>query len=769
METHTYKIDPWKILEVGWNQNKIKDSESIFSIGNGAMGQRANFEEDFSGKSLQGSYIGGIYYPDKTKVGWWKNGYPEYFAKVINAPSWLGISILIDSIPLDLNKVNRVERFERILDMKKGLYERAFSIKMKNNLKVEINSKRFISMKRKSVGAISYKIRCNRDVKISLSPYINFDVSNDDSNWDEKFWETNEKINTQNKSLVKSRVKKTGFKVITYMKADLYDNNVKLEKPFIAKCNSKKILLESEQILKRDHTLKLVKFGGYVTSKCNDWNKIESKTNKILNYLENTSFEGLYQEHKLEWAKIWGQSDIEIRGDNKSQQAVRFNIFQLNQTYRGDNPSLNFGPKGFTGEKYGGSTYWDTEAYCVPFCLGTKPPNVTLNLLNYRYRHLDKAIENAKKLGFKNGAALFPMVTMNGEECHNEWEITFEEIHRNNAIAYAIFNYTRYTGNSKYLLDKGLQVLVGICRFWAQRVSYSEKKNKYVILGVTGPNEYENNVNNNWYTNYSTKWCLKFTLDSIKICKKNNANSFEELSKKLKIKKYELDLWLKISKNIYLNKNEELGVFVQQDGFFDKDLKEVDKLDYSQRPLNQNWSWDRILRSPYIKQADVLQGIYFFEDKFDTKSIKNNYEFYEKFTVHESSLSPCIHSIIACKLGKIESAYELFKRASRLDLDDYNKEVEEGLHITSMAGSWLTIVEGFAGMRVKNNSLHFTPRLPKNWKKLAFKINFRGNIYKINYNESMFQCSLNFNQDCFIYVNKQKLTFDKNRKAHSHI
>ena len=223
METHFYKINPWKIIEVGWNRDKIMDSESIFSIGNGAMGQRANFEEDFSGKSLQGSYIGGIYYPDKTKVGWWKNGYPEYFAKVINAPSWIGISILIDNIPLDLNKVDNVEKFERILDMKNGLYERAITLKMEDDLKVEISSKRFISMKRKSVGAISYKIKCNRDVKISLSPYIDFDVSNSDSNWDEKFWETKEKLNEQNISLIKSKVKKTGFKVITYMKTNLYE------------------------------------------------------------------------------------------------------------------------------------------------------------------------------------------------------------------------------------------------------------------------------------------------------------------------------------------------------------------------------------------------------------------------------------------------------------------------------------------------------------------------------------------------------------------
>ena len=518
-------------------------------------------------------------------------------------------------------------------------------------------------------------------------------------------------------------------------------------------------------MLKKGHTLKLVKFGGYVTSKCNDWNKIENKTNKVLNHLENASFKVLYQEHKLEWAKIWEQSDIKINGDIESQQAIRFNIFQLNQTYRGDDPNLNFGPKGFTGEKYGGSTYWDTEAYCVPFCLGTKPPEVTIKLLNYRYLQLDKAIENAKKLGFENGAALFPMVTMNGEECHNEWEITFEEIHRNNAIAFAIFNYTRYTGDINYLINKGLEVLVGISRFWAQRVSYSKKKNKYVILGVTGPNEYENNVNNNWYTNYSTKWCLKFTLDSIKICKKKNTNSYKELSKKLKIKKYELDLWLKISKNIYLNDDKKLGIFVQQDGFFDKDLKEVGELDNSERPLNQNWSWDRILRSPYIKQADVLQGIYFFEDHFDIESIKNNYEFYQKFTVHESSLSPCIHSIIACKLEKISEAHELFKRASRLDLDDYNKELEEGLHITSMAGSWLTVVEGFAGMRVRNNSLHFTPRLPENWRDLIFKVNFRQNIYKIEISKSFFQCSLDLKQDCFIYVNNKKLKFDTNGKT----
>tara|TARA_A100001011_G_scaffold264033_1_gene272635 strand:- start:52 stop:2361 length:2310 start_codon:yes stop_codon:yes gene_type:complete len=765
MKTSNYKLDPWKIIEQGWDPHKILGSESIFSIGNGSMGQRANFEEDFSGKTLQGSYIAGIYYPDKTKVGWWKNGYPEYFAKVINAPNWIGISIKINDSPLDLYKVEKIERFERILDMKKGLYQRLISFKMKNDLRIEINSKRFLSMRRESIGAISYSLKCNRDIKIDISPFIDFDVSNNDSNWDEKFWDIIERTNTRKKSLIKCSVKKTGFNVITYMKANLYDDKIKLENPFKTKSTSKKIALESKYSLKKGRTLKVEKFGGYVTSKCNKWEKIESETNKILKLLENNSFESLFQEHENEWARIWEQSDIEISGDNKSQQAIRFNIFHLNQTYKGDNPNLNFGPKGFTGEKYGGSTYWDTEAYCIPFCLGTKPPEVTVNLLDYRHRHLDKAIENAKKLGFKNGAALFPMVTMNGEECHNEWEITFEEIHRNNAIAYAIFNYSRYTGDYQFLSEKGIEILIGICRFWAQRVSYSYKKKKYVILGVTGPNEYENNVNNNWYTNYSTKWCFEFTIDSIITIKKNHIKLFDKFSKKLDFKENEMDYWLEVSKNIYLNENKEYNVFVQQDGFFDKELNEVDKIDYSERPLNQNWSWDRILRSPYIKQADVLQGIYFFEDEFNIESIKSNYEFYQKFTVHESSLSPCIHSILASKLGKTKSAYDLFKRGSRLDLDDYNSEVNEGLHITSMAGSWLSIVEGFAGMRVKKNSLHFTPRLPENWEELIFKIHFRKNIFKITVKKNLFHCSSSLNHGLYIHVNNKKLKFDNNGKA----
>ena len=213
---------------------------------------------------------------------------------------------------------------------------------------------------------------------------------------------------------------------------------------------------------------------------------------------------------------------------------------------------------------------------------------------------------------------------------------------------------------------------------------------------------------------------------------------------------------------MYFPKSEELGIYLQQDGFLDKELVLVKDLDKSQRPINQKWSWDRILRSPYIKQADVLQGFYFFEDHFSTEELKRNFEFYEAFTVHESSLSPCVHSIQAAKLDKMDMAYTFYLRTSRLDLDDYNKEVEEGCHITSMAGTWMSIVEGFGGMRVKDNTLHFSPKIPKEWTAYSFKINFRNQILKVAINQEETLFELEGTKNLTVFVNGEPILVKPN-------
>ena len=394
--------------------------------------------------------------------------------------------------------------------------------------------------------------------------------------------------------------------------------------------------------------------------------------------------------------------------------------------------------------------------------MATKDQQVARNLLTYRFNQLDKAIENAKdNLGFKNGAALYPMVTMNGEECHNEWEITHEEIHRNGAIAFAIYNYHRFTGDYSYIPEKGLEVLIGIARFWHQRASFSKEKNQYVILGVTGPNEYENNINNNFYTNYIAKWCIDYASEQIKKVAVEYPSDHKRILEKVSLSANEIQEWKKVADDMYFPISEELGIYLQQDGFLDKDLVPVKDLDKSQRPINQKWSWDRVLRSPYIKQADVLQCFYFFEDHFSKEELKRNFEFYESFTVHESSLSPCVHSIQAAVLDKMDMAYTFYLRTSRLDLDDYNKEVEEGCHITSMAGTWMSIVEGFGGMRVKNDQLHFSPKIPKEWKGYSFKINFRNQILKVSVNHNETNFTVDGDQDLTIVVNGNSIIASK--------
>jgi maltose phosphorylase len=726
------KVDPWCIIEDNFNPENQRASESIFSLGNGRMGQRANFEEAYSGDTLAGSYIAGIYYPDRTRVGWWKNGYPEYFAKVLNAPNWTGINVLVDKEMLDLN-VWKAIRFSRVLNMKEGTLSRSFTAENKRQQKIDVECVRFLSMNNPDLCVIKYTVKpLNFNGTVVLIPYINGDIRNEDANYNEVFWDITGAEATQGTAYIEAVTKKTGFVAGFAMNYRIMINN----KPAAINAkisNTDKYAENSVSVkLAEGEPVTIFKYVAVVSSLyCKPQNIGKEVRAKAVTAL-NTGFEELYSRHKEVWKNIWEYSDINIEGDIEAQQGIRFNIFQLNQTYRGDDPRLNIGPKGFTGEKYGGSTYWDTEAFCIPFFLSTAPASVTRNLLVYRYKHLEKAIENARKLGFKNGAALYPMVTMNGEECHNEWEITFEEIHRNGAIAYAIYNYINYTGDKQYLAEHGLEVLIGISRFWSQRVSFSQVRQKYVILGVTGPNEYENNVNNNWFTNTIAAWCLKYTIESIEFVKKSSPQRYKEIVNKWAFdEKQETEKWQEIVENMHFPMDEELGIFVQQDGYLEKELKTVSDLLPEERPINQYWSWDRILRSCYIKQADVLQGLFIFEDQYDLETIRRNFEFYEQRTVHESSLSSCIHSVMASRICNTGKAYELYLRTSRLDLYDYNNEVREGLHITSMAGTWMAIVLGFGGLRVRNDKLVFNPLIPDKWKSYCFRIFFRERIIEV--------------------------------------
>ena len=375
------KPDNWSIIEEGFDAEMVKSSESLFSIGNGAMGQRANFEENYTGETFQGSYIAGVYYPDKTKVGWWKNGYPEYFAKVLNAPNWIGIEIEINGENLDLNTCVEVKNFRRELNMKQGIYYRSFQATLQNGIEISAKITRFLSLDLDEAGVINYEITpLNNEAKIVFKPFIDAGVTNEDANWDEKFWEPLDANYSENQAFVTARTFKTHFVATTFMQNNIFLNNKNLKlSASNVNLNKEKVQFSYEINVAKNEKVAIEKIGGYTVS-LNHENTQLAAEDAIKSALK-IGFDALVQNQIAAWAKIWEMSDITIDGDVKAQQGIRFNIFQLNQTYLGKDARLNIGPKGFTGEKYGGSTYWDTEAYCIPFYMATKDSRLLVTYL----------------------------------------------------------------------------------------------------------------------------------------------------------------------------------------------------------------------------------------------------------------------------------------------------------------------------------------------------------------------------------------------------
>lgn len=714
------EVDPWHIQSNKLEKKERRLQESLTSIGNGYMGMRGNFSEKYSGDRHQGTYIAGVWFPDKTRVGWWKNGYPEYFGKAINALNFSGVSIFIDDEEVDLY-TDSINNFNLSLDMQKAVLSYSYE-----KAGVAVTVERFMSIVHPELAVFSFKFSSvdGESHKVRTASFIDADVHNEDSNYEEKFWTVLDKGGDKEGAYIANQTIANPFGVeqFTVLAGQNFRGDFQAQGQEI---QEEKVINYHEATVEQD-PLHFEKRVLVLTSR--DYSDLAAMHEALAGLnavIQAKSYAQLLQEHEEAWGKRWELADVEIKGSDQAQQGIRFNLFQLFATYYGEDERLNIGPKGFTGEKYGGATYWDTEAYAVPLYLSLSDQQVTQNLLRYRHKQLPQAQHNARQQGLDG--ALYPMVTFTGVECHNEWEITFEEIHRNGAIAYAIYNYSNYTGDETYLAQEGLEVLVEIARFWADRVHYSERQKAYMIHGVTGPNEYENNINNNWYTNTLATWVLNYTMESLKKYPRPDLQvSTEELAK-----------WNDITAHMYYPTDKELGIFVQHDGFLDKDLTPVADLDSKHLPLNQNWSWDRILRSPYIKQADVLQGIYFFGNHYSLEEKRRNFNFYEPLTVHESSLSPSIHAILAAELGMEDKAVEMYERTARLDLDNYNNDTEDGLHITSMTGSWLAIVQGFAQMKTWDGQLSFAPFIPKAWTGYSFRINYRNRLIKVTMGDKL--------------------------------
>ena len=717
-----FSVDPWKIIEEGFDPAYSRVSESVFSLANETMGVRGCFDEGGSAPSLRGAYINGVY--DIEPLNRSYRGIVDKTHFMIPAADWLMTGISLDGERLDLGRV-RFRDFKREMDMRSGVLTRSFVWQTASGKELRLSFLRFVDMTHRERAYQRITMEpLNFSGEAMFSAGLSFDVLHE--GYQKCFWQSARSEARENRLLLQGRTTLSGQEVFAGAKVDL-PVNAQMEAKDKTVSLSAVLPLEKGRETRVDKRAVLL-FNGQTGE------TLWQSGLKTLEESERVSLDEALEGQKACWAAYWRISDVRIEAAPghaaaaaAEQQGIRFCSFQLAQIYNGGSMRHNIGAKGLTGEAYNGHAFWDTEACCLPFYLFTNP-SAARDLLLFRYNTLPQALERAKMLDCRG--ACYPIATLNGEEACSLWQHASLQLQPSTAVAYGIWHYAHVTGDRAFLYDYGAEMLLQIARFLASRVEKGGQTGKYGFFGVMGPDEFHMMVNNNAYTNYMGKRSLLCAAETLERMRVDAPETFEALKEKTGLAEEEMALWREIAEQMYLPQGAS-GLIEQHDGYFNLPHTDIDLIPISQFPLYEHWSYDRIYRSDMIKQPDVLMMLYLYNTSFSETEKRVNYEFYEPRTIHESSLSPAIHSILAAELGKMEEAVRFFGFATRLDLDNYNRNTREGLHVTSIAMAWANIVYGFAGLRSDGDGLRFAPRLPERWRKLCFSMVFKGRVIHV--------------------------------------
>lgn len=717
-----FDIDSWNIIENGFHPQYGTVAESIFSLGNEYMGIRGIMEEGYSGDTLIGSYFNGIY--ERQQWGKSYKSVVECSEYMINSVNWLSVELKINGETLDLH-CSEFSNFKRVLNLKDGLLTRSFVWCLSDGKKVEVAFERFLSMEDAKVGAQKITLKAI-NFEGTANVTMKLDFSNIHRAAGANLWDCEKSESDKGFLGILGTTKTTKQQVYSCcsLKADsvIAEQEFNVEKQVgrtyeIALSEGKAVTVE--RVVYNLIRKEIEENPNYESSKKQFAEEIDAARDCVSKY----SYEELKQETAKWWKHVWNKSDIVIDGDEQNQQGIRFCIFQMYQTYHGAQPGTNIGAKGLTGEAYSGNAFWDTETYCLPFYV-FNDLKAAKNLLLFRYLTLPEAKLRANDLDCKG--AFYPIATISGKECCSFWQHASLQLQASTAVAYGIWFYVKQTGDASFLKEYGLEMLVEICRMLATRGDFMPDGKRYSFYGVMGPDEFQMMVNHNFYTNYMGRFTLNYTLEVIR-----ELNS-EELLSKFGVTPDEQQMWKKIADCMYITEDKERGLFEQHEGFFELPHVDVDAIPIEDFPLYHHWAYDRIYRNDMIKQPDVLMAMLLFNSEFSEEQLKQNYEYYEPRCIHESSLSPSVHSILASQLKKHDEAYDFFGFATRLDLDNYNRNTCEGLHTTSIAAAWMNIVYGFGGMRSDGDVLCFNPSIPKAWNSYSFRITYQDEIVVVN-------------------------------------
>lgn len=738
-----YPIEPWTITETEFLKETNYRNETTFALSNGYLGTRGTVEEGYpftEEEGLEGNFINGFYESENIRYGEWNFGFPLTSQSLLNLPNLKTTHIFLEGELLNLFE-GEVLSYNRKLHMKEGFVSREVIWKSPKGKEVRIDTERFCSMNCKNLMVQHLQIiPLNFSGEIRICSYLEGNVENHTRT-------TNPLVDYGpfgphlKCNILKADCKKA---VLYYQGTTLNSelNMACISKHEVEKGRCKKVeeSVNKKEVMgtlsmcfdgKEKETIVLNKYLAYTSCLDMPADEMETFLECVVEKAGSEGAAALKQKQAAYMRAFWEDADVQVGGDEALQQGIRFNLFHIMQA-AGRDGKTGMGAKGLSGEGYEGHYFWDTEMYVLPVFAYTDA-KLAKSLLDYRYSKLEDARTRARVLGHEKGA-LYPWRTINGKEASTYYPLGTAQYHINADIAYAFKLYIDVNNDYDFLEKKGAEVLIETARVWADVGCFAEcKGGKYCICAVTGPDEYNAIVDNNFYTNLMARENLRDAVWALEQIKEHSEEAYQSLKERLALEDDEVKLWKRIIDNMYFPYDEKRQVFPLDDGFMMRKPWDDSRIPEEKRHLlYENYHPLFIFRQRMSKQADAILGMLLHSNYFTEEELKRNYDFYQEVTLHHSSLSTCIFGILASQIGYKEEAYTYFSQSARMDLDDYHNNFYAGIHAANMAGTWQGIVFGFAGLRTNNNRLEFKPSIPKQWKYYSFSVQYHGSKIQVH-------------------------------------
>ena len=726
-----YASTNWVITETEFISEYQRKFETIFCLGNGYMGLRSTTEEEYHGAN-RGFYVAGLF-----------DAFPGEVTELPNIADWTSAEITLDGEVFNLSR-GTAYGYRRQLHLKTGEVIRKLEWESPSGKRTRLVFRRFVSISNIHIAAIKIEITpINYSGKITLFSGINGQTTNSGV---QHFKEGSARFFQDNTVTLTSRTQESGIGLslaVSHLFAKDGSRIVVQEKVTTGR---RQIFLSSEHDIRQEETLGMDIIAAVHTSRDPAWRTKEKLSDKELGAITKRElekateggYEKLFTNHAEAWEQIWKKHDVYIDGPDFDQLAIRFSLFHIYQMTPVHDELVSIAAKGLSGDGYKGHFFWDTEIFLLPVHTYTSP-EIARELLLYRYHSLAGARKKAGENGY--AGAMYPWESADtGEEATPKWggvDIKTGkpiriwsgdlELHITCDIVYSIWQYFNVTGDYDFMYGSGLEIMLDTSRFWSSRLEYNNKEDHYEITGIMGPDEYSEHIHNNAFTNYMVKWQIDKTLRFSRWVKENKPGVWEKVSAKLELSQEELDSWKEKGEKLFFPMDQESGFITQYEGF--KDKKIIDLLQYKEKvgSILEDFSWENIIQSQIIKQADVIMLFHLVGKDFSKEVKKVNWNYYEPKTLHDSSLSHGIHAIVAADMDEIQKGYDFFQKSIRIDLGENMHSCDDGLHAASHGGNWQAVVNGFGGMRVTDDGiLRINPGLPDQWKNLSFNLTWRG-------------------------------------------